>query len=78
MRQARLTYRGDGPHGFGRRQPVTADGSLVETAIGRYKHLMAAKLRTVSLAAQQGEVEIAMNALSRMIRMAKPLSALVT
>jgi len=39
---------------------------------------MAAKLRTLSLAAQQGEVAIAMNALSRMIRMTKPLSALVT
>ena len=44
--------------GYGRR-------SLVETAIGRYKHLIGSKLRARSLAAQQGEVAIAVNALNR-------------
>jgi len=57
--------------GYGRR-------SLVETAIGRYKHLIGAKLRARSLAAQQGEVAIAVNALNRMIRVAKPRSDRVT
>ena len=57
--------------GYGRR-------SLVETAIGRYKHLIGSKLRARSLAAQQGEVTIAVNALNRMIRVAKPLSVRVT
>ena len=57
--------------GYGRR-------SLVETAIGRYKHLIGSKLRARSLAAQQGEVAIAVNALNRMIRVAKPLSVRVT
>jgi Transposase DDE domain len=52
--------------GYGRR-------SLVETAIGRYKHLIGSKLRARSLAAQQGEVAIAVETLNRMIRVAKPL-----
>ena len=38
--------------GYGRR-------SLVETAIGRYKHLIGSKLRARNSAAQQGEVAIA-------------------
>ena len=57
--------------GYGRR-------SLVETAIGRYKHLIGSKLRARSLAAQQGEVAIAVEALNRMVRVAKPLSVRVT
>ncbi len=57
--------------GYGRR-------SLVETAIGRYKHLIGSKLRARSLAAQQGEVAIAVEALNRMTRLAKPLSVRVT
>ena len=57
--------------GYGRR-------SLVETAIGRYKHLIGSKLRVRSLAAQQGEVAIAVNALNRMIRVAKPTSVGIT
>jgi hypothetical protein len=56
--------------GYGRR-------SLVETAIGRYKHLIGSKLRARSLAAQQGEVAIAVEALNHMIRVAKPLSVRV-
>ena len=57
--------------GYGRR-------SRVETAIGRYKHLIGSKLRARSLATQQGEVAIAVEALNRMIRVAKPLSVRVT
>ena len=57
--------------GYGRR-------SLVETAIGRYKHLIGSKLRARSLAAQQGEVAIAVEALNRMTRLAKPFSVRVT
>ena len=57
--------------GYGRR-------SLVETAIGRYKHLIGSTLRARSLAAQQGEVAIAVRALNRMIRVAKPISVRVT
>ena len=57
--------------GYGRR-------NLVETAIGRYKHLVGSKLRARNLAAQQGEVTIAVQALNRMIRVAKPLSVRVT
>ncbi|WP_239479400.1 hypothetical protein [Lichenicola cladoniae] len=54
--------------GYGRR-------SLVETAIGRYKHSIGPKLRARSTDGQQGEVAIAVNALNRMIRTAKPISA---
>ena len=57
--------------GYGRR-------SLVETAIGRYKHLVGSTLRARNLAAQQGEVAIAVQALNRMIGIAKPLSVRVT
>ncbi|MDQ2736876.1 MAG: hypothetical protein M3Y55_18225 [Pseudomonadota bacterium] len=57
--------------GYGRR-------SLVETAIGRYKHLIGSKLRARSLTPQQGEVAIAVEALNRMIRVAKPSSVRVT
>jgi hypothetical protein len=71
--------------------------SLVETPIGRYKHLMPAILRidpcpgslpmagiigstrrARSLAAQQGEVAIAVRTLNRVIDVAKPLSVRVT
>jgi len=57
--------------GYGRR-------NLVETAIGRYTHLVGSKLRARSLTAQQGEVAIAVETLNRMIRVAKPLSVRVT
>jgi len=57
--------------GYGRR-------SLVETPIGRYKHIIGSTLRARSLAAQQGEVAIAVLALNRMIDVAKPLSVRVT
>jgi transposase len=53
--------------GYGRR-------SLGETAIGRYKHLIGPKLRPRSLPGQQGEVALAVQALNRMIRAAKPVS----
>ena len=53
--------------GYGRRNHV-------ETAIGRYKHLIGARLRARSLPGQQGEVAIAVAALNTMIRTAKPLS----
>jgi hypothetical protein len=51
--------------GYGRR-------SLVETTIGRYKQMIGSKLRARGMAAQQGEVAIAVEALNRMIRVAKP------
>ncbi len=57
--------------GYGRR-------GLMETAIGRYKHLIGSTLRARNLAAQQGEVAIAVRALDRMIDIAKPLSVRVT
>ena len=53
--------------GYGRR-------SLVETAIGRYKHIIGSKLRAHSNDGQCGEVAIAVHALNRMIRIAKPIS----
>ena len=53
--------------GYGRR-------SLVQTAIGRYKHIIAPKLRARSSNGQQGEVAIAIQVLNRMIRIAKPIS----
>ena len=53
--------------GYGRR-------SHVETAVGRYKAIIGPKLRARSLPAQQGEVAIAVEALNRMIRTAKPTS----
>ncbi len=53
--------------GYGRR-------SLVETAIGRYKHIIGPKLRARSSDGQQGEIAIAVQVLNRMIRTAKPIS----
>ena len=56
--------------GYGRR-------SLGETAIGRYKHLIGPGLRARSLPGQHGEVALALRALNRMIRTAKPVSVRV-
>ena len=56
--------------GYGRR-------SLGETAVGRYKHLIGPKLRARALPGQQGEVALAVRALNRMIRVAKPVSVRV-
>jgi len=53
--------------GYGRR-------NLVETAIGRYKHLIGPKLHARTLPGQQGEAALAVTALNRMIRAAKPVS----
>jgi hypothetical protein len=55
-------------NGYGRR-------SIVETAIGRYKHIIGPKLRARSTAGQEGEVAIAVCALNQMIRIAKPISS---
>ena len=57
--------------GYGRRR-------LVETAIGRYKHTIGSTLRARSNNGQGGEVAIAMHALNRMIRIAKPISIRLT
>ena len=54
-------------NGYGRR-------SLVETTIGRYKHIIGSKLSARSTAGQNGEAAIAIHALNRMIRIAKPIS----
>jgi hypothetical protein len=56
--------------GYGRR-------SLVETAIGRYKNIIGSRLRASAFAAQQGEIAIAVEALNRMTRVAKPISVRV-
>ena len=48
--------------------------SLVETAIGRYKHIIGPKLRARSSDSQEGEVAVAVQVLNRMIRIAKPIS----
>ena len=53
--------------GYGRR-------SRVETAIGRYKHIVGPKLRAQSSDGQQGETAIAVQILNRMARVAKPIS----
>jgi hypothetical protein len=53
--------------GYGRR-------SLVETAIGRYKHIIGSTLRARSNDGQAGEVAITVQVLNRMIRIAKPIS----
>jgi hypothetical protein len=53
--------------GYGRR-------SLIETAIGRCKHIIGSTLRARSNDGQGGEVAIAVHALNRMIRIAKPIS----
>jgi transposase len=57
--------------GYGRR-------NLVETTIGRYKHLIGTKLQARSLQNQQGEAAIAVAALNRMIRVAKPMTVRIT
>ena len=46
--------------------------SLVETAIGRSRHLIGPKLRAQALSGQQGEVAIAVAMLNLMIQVAKP------
>src|SRR3954454_11575361 len=56
--------------GYGRR-------NLVESAIGRYKSLVGAKLRARTPSNQQGEATIAVDVLNRMIRTAKPISVRV-
>ena len=53
--------------GYGRR-------NLVETTMGRYKHLIGPKLRARSLQGQQGEAAIAVAALNKMIRVANPMT----
>ena len=53
--------------GYGRR-------SLAETAVGRFKGIIGAKLRARLLPAQQGEAAMAAEVLNRMIRAAKPVS----
>ena len=53
--------------GYGRR-------SLIETAIGRCKHIIGSTLRARSNDGQGGEVAIAVHVLDRMIRIAKPIS----
>ncbi len=56
--------------GYGRR-------SLAETAVGRYKAIIGPKLRARMLPAQRGEAVMAIEALNRMIRVAKPVSVRV-
>ena len=53
--------------GYGRR-------SLVETAIGRYKHLIGPALRARTSPTQQAEIAIGVAVLNRMLRVAKPIS----
>ena len=53
--------------GYGRRNHV-------ETAVGRYKHLIGPKLRARTRPGQRGEVALAIQVLNRMIRTAKPVS----
>ncbi len=53
--------------GYGRR-------SVAETAVGRHKHLIGPRLRARGAAAQAGEVALAVQALNRMIRDAKPVT----
>ena len=53
--------------GYGRRNHA-------ETTMGRYKHLIGAKLRARSRPAQLGEVALAVQVLNRMIREARPVS----
>lgn len=54
--------------GYGRR-------SLVETAIGRHKQVIAPTLRACSKDGQAGEAAIAVQIHNRVIRIAKPISA---
>lgn len=53
--------------GYGRR-------NLVETVIGRYKHLIEPKLHARTYAGQQCEVALAVQVLNRMTREAKPVT----
>jgi hypothetical protein len=53
--------------GYGRR-------NMVETAIGRYKHLIGPKLRARTYDGKQGEAALAVQMLNRMIREAKPVT----
>ncbi len=53
--------------GYGRRNQV-------ETAIGRYKHLIGPRLRARTSTAQPGEATIGIAVLNRMLRVAKPVS----
>ena len=48
--------------------------SLVDTAIGRDKHIIGSKLRARSNDGQAGEAAITVQVLNRMIRIAKPIS----
>jgi hypothetical protein len=57
--------------GYGRR-------SLVETAIGRYKHIIGSTLRARSNDGQGGEAAITVQLLNRMIRIVKPVSVRLT
>ena len=56
------------------RAPEYGRRNQVETAMGRYKHLIGPKLRARSRPAQHGEVTLAVQVLNRMIREAKPIS----
>lgn len=53
--------------GYGRR-------NVAEAAVARYKRLIGPKLRARNGAAQAGEVALAVQALNRMIREAKPVT----
>jgi transposase len=48
--------------------------SLVETAIGRYKHIIGSTLRARLDNGRAGEAAISVHVLNRMIRIAKPVS----
>lgn len=52
--------------------------SLVETAIGRYKHIIGSTLRTRSNGGQGAEAAITVQILNRMICIAKPISMRLT
>ena len=47
--------------------------ALIETAIGRYKHLTGPKLRARCPPGQQGEVALAVHGLNGMTRVDKPI-----
>ena len=57
-------------------QQVTGYGKRnhAETAMSRYKHLIGPKMRARTRSGQRGEVALAVQALNRMIREAKPVS----
>lgn len=58
----------------GRRVSGYGRHSLVETTIGRYKHIIGPMLRARSPDCQQGGVAMAVYTVNRMIRIAKPIS----